>query len=407
MHTTVRVIRHFLILSLLATAVLTLTAAGAEAFCGRKSCVVGPSSPSVPNFNIPQFQFPNWQQNNQQQNQNFMTGKGLNDQGIAACKNGNYKAAIDYFERALDYVPGDKTVLYNLEQARKWQQEAEQRAREAAIQNDVDQLKRQLDGITARGVDFDGTKTGSAAPSGGLSFMPETPPVVGAGPVDPVKPQPAPVDSSVVDLRDMGDRPLVVDPRKVKGDTETTAAKLGPQKNYPVKSQEILGDARYDLLDALLGKWPGQKNPEEPLVNPLREPEVAKALYDSGKAQFKNRMKDHAELTIVERMEADEKFAVAKGRILDARVKGEQEAVDRAFTELHQNLTQLARKVGAKDIPELNARFNAGDPLLQKEYDVIKKQYRLRWQQGVDDSRSAADRALADEVQKFKKQYGG
>jgi tetratricopeptide (TPR) repeat protein len=401
---------HIVLMATLAMTMLTLAAQGAEAFCGRKSCVVGPSTPSTPTYNIPQFQFPNSQQNQQQQNPNFATGKGLNDQGIAACKVGDYVAAIHYFERALEYVPGDKTVLYNLEQARKWQHEAEQRAREAAIQNDLDKVKRQLEGIAASGVDFDGTKTGGTVPGsgGGLSFMPDAPPLTASGPLNtsrPPEPQ-ATTDASVVDLRDMGDKPLVVDPRKVSGAIQKAAPKLGPEKNYPVRSQDILTDPRYDLLDALLGKWPGQKNPDAPLINPLREPAVAKALYDAGKAQLKNRMKNQAELTLVEKMEADEKFAIAKGRILDARVKGEQEAVDRAFTELHQNLTGLARKVGAKDISELSARFKSGDPAVQREYDAIRKQYTLRWQQGVDESRKAADKALADEVQRFKKEHG-
>ena len=406
---------YVVLVAALAMTMVTLAAQGAEAFCGKKSCVVGPSAPSTPTYNVPQFQTPNWQQNNQQQNQNFNTARGLNDQGIAACKNGDYTAAIQYFNQALEYVPGDKTVLYNLEQARKWQQEAEQRTREAAMQNDLDKIKRQLDGIAGNGIDFDGTNAGNAAPGRGLSFMPDAPSVpsiTAAGPVDtakPAKPQ-VPVDGSVVDLRDMGDKPLVVDPQKVAGTTPKAAPKLEAEKHYPVKGQDILADDRfkdYVLLDALLGKWPGQKNPDAPLVNPLREPEVAKALYDQGKAQLRNRMKNQSDLTILEKMEADEKFAMAKGRILDAQVKGEQEAVDRAFAEMHQNLTQLARKVGAKDIPELTARFKAGDPALQKEYDSIRKQYTVTWQQGVDEARKAANQALVDEVSKFRKEHGG
>ncbi len=236
---------------------------------------------------------------------------------------------------------------------------------------------------------------------------PSVPPVTASGPVDATKPAKSqvPVDGSVVDLRDFGDRALVVDPRKVSGGT---APKLEAEKHYPVRTQEILKDERfkdYYLLDALLGKWPGQKNPDAPLVNPLREPEVAKALYNQGKAQLRNEMK--ADLTLVQKMEADEKFAVVRGRILDAKVRGEQEAVDRAFSEMHQNLTRLAAKVGAKDIPELNARFKRGEPALQKEFDAIRKQYTVRWQQGVDDARRTADQAIAAEVQRYKKEHGG
>jgi hypothetical protein len=102
----------------------------------------------------------------QQQIQQNAAADAANASGLQSINNGDWDAAIQSFEKALSYRPGDQTIQQNLQSARQRKQQAADAAAQMAFQADKARALQELKGI---GSDDDALKSaGDGGPASEL-----------------------------------------------------------------------------------------------------------------------------------------------------------------------------------------------------------------------------------------------
>lgn len=242
-----------------------------------------------------------------------------------------------------------------LERQRKIKEEARQ-SQEKFEKNKQDAFKL-LKGVESSEFDLKGAATGKDLGLKGVkdAGVKDALSDVKLKGVDTLSPH---LDPSVVDLRDMSDRPLVVDPRKVKGTT--------PKPITAETSNEFTDLQMLELLFSppdTESKWPGPKNPYPPLINPLREPERYEAWKRTVWAKF---LKTKPTL---QDMETDPRLSKelneARDEILKKEFEENVKARERSWNEMRQELEKLRKQAGLKDYAEFDRKLNA-DPDFSK-----------------------------------------
>lgn len=180
-----------------------------------------------------------------------------NDEGLKYQKEGNWEAAAEAYERALqnwDHEIIRKNLEHAKEEARYQKErvakEKEHNRLDAAatvnIKESVNRLVTSLGGQSAA-VDFDGSATGTVKSGGGLDFITDSAAVLPKTVASNI-PEPN-TDPNVVDLR--GAKTLTVEPARVKG-TATTSTPQQQNINDPASEKFIkaTGEVLRDSLNA-------------------------------------------------------------------------------------------------------------------------------------------------------------
>lgn len=188
-------------------------------------------------------------------NQRLTEAYRLNEAGIKAYNAGDWATAVARFSEALQQSPNDQTIQGNLDAAKE---KLNNQQALGKMRANLDSLTSQLASSESASNIFDSATPATSAPA--IDFMSEntrlqpTPSTL-----DPCS-APGTADSSVVDLRCA--KSDVVRPDVVKGETAATPV-IQPDKkaiDFLVET-EVGSDSR--------SAWPGPKNPDVPLKNPL------------------------------------------------------------------------------------------------------------------------------------------
>ncbi len=156
--------------------------------------------------------------------------------------------------------------------------------------------------------------------------------------------------SSAVDLR--GARATTVDPRVLKGQATSPSARAA-SAFQPAR----LEDLKFLFAEAP-GRWPGPRNPDAPLVNPLREPDRYKALLAQEAGRFPQYRDRIERILAVLNTDTEQKrqLAVVNERITRRYHERVDAARERTRAELGRVLGAIGTQAGARDLPDLYAR---------------------------------------------------
>ncbi|OPY76578.1 MAG: hypothetical protein A4E64_01475 [Syntrophorhabdus sp. PtaU1.Bin058] len=274
--------------------------------------------------------------------------------------------------------------------------------------NDLETKLNSLQPEADRGIDYDGKRVSGSVSPGGLDFISEAPVPGPAHTLSPTGSGPV-ADSSVVDLRDMADKPLVVDPRKVAG-PQPRSLPL-PQRITDVAGDEELSYFTEDEIRSLLtpvqkgSAWPGPKNYEEPLINPLRDPERAKALYEADKAWINQRIKTLNGEEVLKMLNADERINKARDRIVREQVHTEYEVQIKAYRQLAMEIEGMMKALGTTESQAFEAKIKE-DPRLQAHIEELVQRTKQSIAAGMKQARDKAYNDMYAEVTKRTKEQG-
>jgi len=281
------------------------------------------------------------------------------------------------------------------EQQRKEREEAARR------QVEFDRAKqdalRTMKGITDNELGLKGATTGTDLGLKGLGDA-KTGDLGLKGIGDPAPPPF--IDASVVDLRDKK-QPLVVDPNVVKGTPPPTTQ---PQFLAGLRSPDRDRDILLYLYppDQRNGVFP--KNPEQRLINPLREPERYQAWEASVQAQLVAHARKNQAQEVIALMDQDATLNAARNRI----VKEEEAAIYAAHTRLAKELGQkfeaFRKANGLKDFLQMLQK-EKDDPAFKQQSQALVDAYWKDFDTAAFDARQNSLRQMQVEIARFTQRH--
>lgn len=321
---------------LLAVAALACNSGSASAFCVSGVCFSDfrpSSSPSTSrgsgdfSFTPPVHYGPSPEElqrekerKEQEERENRLgTARAAHARAMDCAKKGEWPCAVQQFRLALENDPGNQGVKNNLASAERLAKN-EPALRSAFTERALDDMQEQARRLLAEGQP--GQQNGAA--------------YSGAGDA-----------SVVVDLRFVGERPLIVDPRKVKG-----KANIPPQP--VVTSTEAMAPAQKERLSFLLQTRREEdiRRKGERLINPLTEPE----RYAEWLERQRDDAKDAVTRELTQRLLTKltrERYQKALDAALKDFVESENQAMAlgyyQAHLELQDEMIQLRKRFGMKD----------------------------------------------------------
>lgn len=239
-------------------------------------------------------------------------------------------------------------------------------------------------------------------------------------------------DPNVVDLRDKKE-PLIVDPNTVKGTTENPNSRSDNKMIVPTEEEllEIFNTPgirqqmwkRYLALLNAPNKSVFPDNPDLKLINPISEPEKYRAYLEAEKVLLTEKLKNKADKNDYQKIEHDkrlkEEMDKAYLRVIDEKMKVEDEARSKAAIEGEQEINALSKKYGlpvtwadddAKDslMNWQNAlaarkRKEKSDPEFAKAMQEIRDDYYRKIAKAVEDENERALKKLNVEIIKLAK----
>jgi hypothetical protein len=319
------------------------------------------------------------------------------------------------------------------EQQKKAQEE------DARRQAEFDKAKqdalRSMKGITEKELGLKGASTGGDL---GLKGIGETKAselgLKGVGTSTP----PAWNDASVVDLRDKK-QPLVVDPNIVKGNTapSQTPTAIPPEMSSSERDQDIAKTqsylfshlfpgreqdgalpiserdediaktqailfSRYFEVPERSGVFP--KNPEEPLINPLREPERYKAWEASVQARLEAQAGCNKPKEIIRQMDQDPTLNAARDRIVKEEAAAINAAHARAMKELGQKFDAFRKANDLKDFQQMLQK-EKDDPAFKQQSQAIVDDYWKKIGAAESEARQHSLHQMQAEVAMFAERH--
>jgi hypothetical protein len=200
-------------------------------------------------------------------------------------------------------------------------------------------------------------------------------------------------DANVVDLRDKKG-PLVVDPQAVKG--PPSEARFQPTSPPAAAPSGVVPPPAVDNIpfffhwEAKQGVFP--KNPEAPLINPLRDPEKWKAYDETAKASLNARIRKNRADEVIRRLQQDPGLNEARDRIVRDEEKTILRMTEQYRSEAHVAVEKVERKHGVDYVFETGQN----NPEFQREADAIVADYFKK----VDEAAAAARRHSLEEMEK-------
>ncbi len=308
-------------------------------------------------------------------------------------------------------IEADRQRQQEIEEQLKHEAE-EARERQAQFDRNKENVLRSMKGITEGELGLKGTDAGGSGLKGlsdtgnpGLREMPVT-------------------DSNVVDLRDKK-APYIVDPGVVKGETQKSQtphalppssgsqrASVDPVSEFLFPGEPARRATTDDVKEFL---FPGEpagmddvkeflfpadahrslfpKNPDKPLINPLREPDKWKAFEEAAKKNIETQTRKHRAEEVIKKLADDPGLTKARDRI----VKEEETEIYRATDKLRTQAT--------KQFEELNKRYGVRDFNEYKKKDHEDPAYRQKMQAIVDDYSNKVDEAAVKVRQSSLKKF--
>jgi hypothetical protein len=192
----------------------------------------------------------------------------------------------------------------------------------------------------------------------------------------------------------------------VKGPQRAPKAQLPKVNNGKPQTEGGVRSAGDDVRDLLYpeemkkGLFP--KNPEQPLINPLREPERWKAYDKASRADFDARIRKDKADEILRRMDEDLAFSKAEERILKEEKVAIYKASEKNHKQAQKAFEKIDKRYGVKDFNESQKKIQE-DPKYEKQVQSIVDNYWKKMHKvGQDAHRHAYDEMLK-EVEKFQK----
>lgn len=321
-----------------------------------------------------------------------LTGGGGQQQSPSYAPQPSY----DYEAEHQRQLEAERQRQRELEEQRK-REEEEAKKRQEEFERSKEEALKSMKGITENEIGLKGADTSGEF---GLKGMGDTGKgdlgLKGIG------------DSSVVDLRDKKG-PLVVDPNVVKGTTQGQSDK-GQDARRREASEDIrllFPDTHFSSDDVRDFLFPGDvkkgvfpKNPEAPLINPLREPERWKAYDEAARADLKARTNWGKAQAISKQMDQDPVFSKAMDRIIKKENIAIFKASDMGFTEAVKAFDKLAKKYGVKDAIEDKKKMQE-DPKYRQQSQAIVDKYWKNVEKACTDARKRSRLKVQKEVDTF------
>jgi hypothetical protein len=151
-------------------------------------------------------------------------------------------------------------------------------------------------------------------------------------------------------------------------------------------------------------KWLGPKNYEEPLINPLRDPERARALYEADKAKIEQRLRKQSGETFLERLEKDERMNEVRDRILREQMLTEYRVQYDAYKQMALEVQHMADAEGL-DEEAFKTRLEQ-DPQFKARIDNVTRLTKERIAAGMLQAKDKAYNEMYAEIVKWKKEQG-
>ncbi len=211
--------------------------------------------------------------------------------------------------------------------------------------------------------------------------------------------------SAPVDFRVKG--PSKLDVGNEEGTTRAVKAPLDTQRYFrsPEADKELVrlflsASAPRAQTSGNKGLFP--KNPEEPLINPLREPERFKAWEKSVQASLEARIKKDRAEKVIKKMDRDRELNNARDRIVRTEEKTINLATAHYGEEANAAFKKLSAKYGVDDVFETGKN----NPEFQRRAQAILEDYWKKVDEAGLEARRRSLQEMDKEVKKAFKRYG-
>jgi hypothetical protein len=206
-------------------------------------------------------------------------------------------------------------------------------------------------------------------------------------------------DPNVVDLRDKKG-PLVIDPNTVKGNSHNDYTQPGIQQYFrsPELDKTVL-QTRSDNRDKNL--FP--KNPDEPLINPLREPERYRAWCDSVQAALNERIIKNRTDQLIAKIQSDPELSKSKDRIVREENAGINKAYEKNLKMAQKAYEELDKKSGVDNVFVENDKKIQNSLQYKKQEKVILDNFWKEMDKAAIEARQRSLREMMQEYAKFQK----
>ena len=211
-------------------------------------------------------------------------------------------------------------------------------------------------------------------------------------------------DSNVVDLRDKKG-PLVVDPNTVKRNSQNDYAQPGIQQYF--RSPELDKTILQTRSDSGGGKNLFPKNPDEPLINPLREPEQYRAWCDSVQTALNERIIKNRADQLIAKIQSDPELSKSKDRIVREENAGINKAYEKNLKMAQKAYEELDKKSGVDNVFVENDKKIQNSLQYKQQEKVILDNFWKEMDKAATEARQRSLREMMQEYAKFQKRLAG